>query len=59
MDLVGKAVTLEQGWLYTETKPGSNDNEKVIVVKGVIKTKILFENRPCPNMDRAEVAPKF
>lgn len=50
MDLVGRAVPLDEGWLYTETKEGSNANEKVILVKGVVKSKIIFDKRPCPNM---------
>ena len=53
MDLVGKAVNLEEGWLYTETIDGGNETEKIILVKGVIKTKVIFDKRPCPNMDRA------
>jgi hypothetical protein len=31
----------------------------VIVIKGVIKKKIIFDKRPCPNMDRTEHEPKF
>jgi hypothetical protein len=54
MDLVGKAITLDGGWLYTETIPGGSQNERIIVVKGVVKTKVVFDKRPCPNMDRAE-----
>ena len=59
MDLVGKAVPLEEGWLYTETKEGSSANEKVILVKGVVKSKIIFDKRPCPNMERTEHEPKY
>ena len=59
MDLFGKAVKMDSGWLYTETIEGNNMNEKNIVVKGVISKKILFDKRPCPNMERAELEPKL
>jgi hypothetical protein len=55
MDLVGRAIALDEGWLYTETKAGTNENEKVILVKGIVKNKIIFDKRPCPNMERTEV----
>lgn len=59
MDLLGKAVNLEEGWLYTETIEGSSPDEKIIVVKGVIIKKILFDKRPCPNMERSEMEPRM
>jgi len=59
MDLIGKSIKLEEPWLYTETVDGEGYNEKVIRVKGVITTKILFDKRPCPNMERSEIEPKL
>jgi hypothetical protein len=59
MDLQGKSAKLEEGWLYTETLDGTAFNEKIIVVKGVITQKIIFDKRPCPNMDRTELEPKL
>jgi hypothetical protein len=59
MDLVGKAVKLEEGWLYTETTEGESYGSKIVTVKGVITRKILFDKRPCPNMERSEIEPKL
>lgn len=55
MDLIGKSSKLPTGWLYTETLDGKTFNEKIILVKGVITQKILFDKRPCPNMERTEI----
>lgn len=55
MDLIGKSIKLDEGWLYTETTDGSGFEEKVILVKGIVTQKITFDKRPCPNMERAEI----
>ena len=59
MDLIGKASKAEEGWLYTETVDGDDPNEKKIVVKGVVTRKVLFDKRPCPNMERTDIEPKL
>ena len=56
MDLIGRAVDLKgDDWLYTTTMDGMDFNEKIINIKGVITKKIIFDKRPCPNMERSEV----
>ena len=59
MDLIGTATKLEEPWLYTETVDGDSQDEKVIVVKGIITTKLLFDKRPCPDMERSEIEPRL
>ena len=36
MDLVGKAISLDEGWLYTETIDSGNESEKIVLVKLVV-----------------------
>ncbi len=52
MDLVGKEVKLNTKQIVTETIINDNNSTKTILVKGVISKKIMFENRPAPDMDR-------
>lgn len=32
--------------------------EKIVVIKGVVKKKIVFENRPAPDMERVVIGKK-
>jgi hypothetical protein len=57
MDLIGKTTKIDDHLLYTETIDSKNPNEKILMVKGVITKKILFEKRPIPNMLRADMQP--
>lgn len=59
MDLIGKCTPLEEGWLHTETKDGANQDEKNVIIKGVIVNKVTFDKRPCPNMERASLEPRI
>ncbi len=52
MDLIGKEVKLTGKQLVTETLNNSDPLSKTILVKGVITKKIVFENRPAPDMER-------
>jgi hypothetical protein len=55
MDLVGKEVKLTTKQIVTETVINDNNSSKVILVKGVVSRKIVFENRPAPDMNRVVV----
>lgn len=41
--------------LVTETKRGKDQNTKVVNVVGVVTKKVVFENRPAPDMLRANI----
>ena len=54
VDLVGYEVPLaNEHFLYTESIAVSA-HEKVILVKGIVTKKIVFNKRPTPNLDRGE-----
>lgn len=52
MDLVGKEVKLGSKQIVTETISNMDGLTKTVLVKGMITKKIVFENRPAPDMER-------
>ena len=58
MDLIGKEVKLTTKQLVTETIIGKDNMEKIVLIKGIVSKKIVFENRPAPDMERVVVGKK-
>lgn len=54
IDIVGYLdEKFDESFLYTESIQVSNE-ERIIMVKGIVTKKLIFNKRPSPNLDRIE-----
>ena len=52
IDIIGyEDDKFDEHFLFTESVKISDD-EKLILVKGIVKKKLIFNKRPSPNLDR-------